>query len=194
MNKRDLKEKHPQIKHVFEINDGFHGKDSLSWGYEKEKQNVYYLHGALHLIDSYTVVNKIKNNELDNLITIIQDNLEQDKYPLIVAEGSSKEKLAKIKHNEYLNYCYQNMNCIQGNLVIHGHSFAKNDRHIFDLINANTNIKNIYISIFNPETNYQTISDKAIEIFRKRLDKDSLQLYFYDALSTNIWSNSPIEI
>lgn len=192
MNKSDLIIKYPKLNNIFEINDGFHGREYLTWGYKKEEQNIFYLHGALHLVDNFTSVNKIKNNEFDSLTSIIQENLEQDKYPLIVAEGSSKEKLAKIKHNEYLNYCYQNLGCIQGNLIIHGHSLEKNDRHIFDLINTNTNIKNIYISIFDPESNYQTISDKAINIFRKRLDQNSLQIFFYDALSTKIWSDLPI--
>ena len=141
MNKNDLKQKYPLIKNVYNINDGFHGSTSLTWGYNKEKQNVFYLHGALHLVEGYINVVKIKNNEIDNLISIIQSNLERNCFPLIVAEGSMVEKLRKIKHNEYLNYCYDKLSCIEGNLIIYGHSLAENDNHIFKQISNNINIK-----------------------------------------------------
>lgn len=193
MNKNDLKQKYPQIKNVYKINDGFHGSTSLTWGYNKEEQNVFYLHGALHLVEGYINVVKIKNNEIDNLISIIQSNLERNCFPLIVAEGSKIEKLRKIKHNEYLNYCYDKLSCIEGNLIIYGHSLAENDNHIFKQISNNINIKNIYISVYDPENNYEMVSGKALNIFRERMDKTPLKLKFFDAGTTNVWSNNSLK-
>lgn len=193
MNKNDLKNKHPKIKHIYDMNDGFHRNGHLTWGYKKKLQNVFYLHGALHLIDEDIKIIKIENRENSNLISIIQSYLEANCFPLIVAEGSSNEKLIKIKHNEYLNYCYNSLSCIEGNLVIYGHSLADNDEHILKQIAGNINIKNIYVSVHDPENNYETISEKALNIFRKRIDKTPLKLNFFDAGTTNVWSNNSLK-
>jgi hypothetical protein len=103
-------------------------------------QNVHYLHGAMHLYDAgsqlqkYTWVNTGKA-----LVDQANEALARDLFPLFVAEGSSDQKLAKIQHSAYLPHNYKSFCsvCSQGGktgtaLFIFGHSLAGTDRHILD--------------------------------------------------------------
>ena len=73
--------------------------DYVMWHGESHanSQNVYYLHGAMHLYDAglqlqkYTWVNTGKA-----LVDQADEALAHDLFPLFVAEGSSDQKLAKI--------------------------------------------------------------------------------------------------
>jgi hypothetical protein len=67
------------------------------------KQNTWFLHGALHLFDAGTEIQKYTwvNTGL-RLIDQIRDALKRDYFPTFVAEGTSNEKLIRIRHNDYL--------------------------------------------------------------------------------------------
>lgn len=68
-------------------------------------QNIHYLHGALHLFDAghqlqkYTWVNTGKA-----LVDQANEALKSNLFPVFVAEGNSKSKLAKIRHSAYLHH------------------------------------------------------------------------------------------
>jgi Domain of unknown function (DUF4917) len=61
--------------------------------------------------------------------------LAADLFPVFVAEGESKQKLAKIQHSAYLHHSYKSfcteMQGANKALFVYGHSLAENDRHIF---------------------------------------------------------------
>ena len=161
LNREDFLKRYPN-REIFEMDDGFRPYyNELAWK-EKEKQNVFYLHGALHIYKwDYGLVFKPQNDGR-YLRNIIKDNIYNNKYPLIVTEGSSKNKLNKIlkENNEYLSYCYSKLNGIKDILFIHGHSLDKKDKHIFDAISKNLTIKRVYISLCSKEK-YQDKREKA---------------------------------
>lgn len=163
--------------------------DDCIWCLDRWEQNIYYLHGGLHLFydtkNTYKLTYNANNNQ-----TIIDKTkywLERGTSPLVITEGNSDDKLKWITGNNYLNYCYEQLYQIQGVLFIHGHSLDNKDKHIFDAINANTNINAVYISIFDPVTNEATIRQKASELFPERIDNQSLAVDFYNAQSVALW-------
>lgn len=159
--------------------------DELCW-YKSTKQNIFYLHGALHLFDNGYDIVKAETTSEENLMDIIKKRLDNEQYPLIVAEGSSEEKLNKISHNKYLQNALDDLRYVNGNLFIHGHSLDENDRHIFNAINSSGYLKQIFISVFEPEKNFKQIQQKALSIFIDG-QHNHKNIFFYDAESANVW-------
>ena len=161
--------------------------EDFTW-YKTKKQNIFYLHGALHIFDNDYDIVKAETSSEENLMDIIKEYLKNNQYPLIVAEGSSKEKLNKISHNKYLQNALDNLRYVKGNLFIHGHSLDENDKHIFDAINSFRNLKQIFISVFEPEKNFEQMQQEALSLFidGQHNPKD---IFFYDAESANVWES-----
>ncbi|MBM7073490.1 DUF4917 family protein [Shewanella sp. 202IG2-18] len=146
-------------------------------------QNVYFLHGGLHLYDTGSKIEKHRFNA-DHDVSIIdkvRDNLDLGNFPLFVSEPSSQKKLEKIKHNPYLNDCYKSLGKLGGELFIHGHSIDENDKHIFDQIN-NSDISKVYVSIFGDESSDANKVSKANAT--RFID---VPVVFYDASTAPIW-------
>lgn len=107
----------------------------LIWGKHKGTQNVHYLHGALPLFDAGRDIIKLEWNGTDYLLDVIKKKIDEGSYPVFVAAGTSDEKMQHIRHNQYLNYCYDRLCSINGSLVVLGFRFGDNDTHIIDAIN-----------------------------------------------------------
>ena len=74
----------------------------MRWGKHKEKQNIFYLHGALHLFD---MLNEIVKQEYDGknyLMEQVQKLMNKGTYPIFVTAGNGDEKLNHIKHNLHI--------------------------------------------------------------------------------------------
>lgn len=106
--------------------------------------SVSYLHGAIFLYKTSKNCKKIIANEDQDLVTTITEYKE--KPPLIVSEGASNDKYKKIKEVPYLKQSLQRLSNIQGNIVIYGSSISENDNHIWQCINENSNVKQVFVS------------------------------------------------
>ena len=158
-------------------------------------QNVHYLHGAMHLYDAgaelqkYTWVNTGKA-----LVDQANEAIAANFFPVFVAEGESRQKLAKIKHSAYLHHSYKSFHgiCRQGAktaLFIFGHSLAENDRHILHRI-GRSKLAHVFVSLFgDPDSpaNRQ-IRANADAIGRLRAEGAApLKIDFFDAASAQVW-------
>ncbi len=98
-------------------------------------QNVYYLHGALHLFDGGADLHKytwIKTGV--RLIDQVREAMTNDLFPVFVAEGHSSEKRRKIRHLGYLQRGERSLYSCTKPMFIYGHSMAENDDHILRAI------------------------------------------------------------
>src|SRR6202035_1072609 len=122
--------------------------DFVSWDIEKtDSQNLFYLHGALHIFDAGSELQKFTwINTGIKLIEQIRNALDDKKFPLFVSEGTSSEKMDKIMHSNYLSRGMRSFSKIGGNLFIYGHSLADNDKHILNLI-PKSKIKRLFVSL-----------------------------------------------
>lgn len=97
---------------------------------QSHDQNMWFLHGALHIFDAGVEIQKYTwRNTGVRLIDQIREALTHDYFPLFVSEGTSAEKYRHIRHNDYLAKAYRSFSSIQGALFIFGHSLAENDDH-----------------------------------------------------------------
>jgi hypothetical protein len=166
--------------------------DYVSWDPDNSKrQTVRYLHGALHLYDTDTEMKKYTwvNTQIP-LIEQIRAALEQEYYPVFVSEGTSDEKVERIRHNDYLCKMYRAFTEIQGTLIVFGHSLDECDGHIFaDRIGRHGKTSHLYVSLFgDPEgDSNREIIRRASELSGLRNGRKPLEVKFFDADTVSIW-------
>lgn len=153
---------------------------------------VHFLHGALHLFDAGSVIQKytwIRTGE--TLVNQAREAMEADKFPIFVSEATSDQKKSKIRHNAYL---YQGLKQLASNakqrnscFFIHGHSLADNDDHILNEIGRRCG--KIYVSLYgDPDSDAnKKIKHKATNLAELRSPPPPSDVKFYDAESANVW-------
>lgn len=168
-------------------------------GYAGHGQRVYYLHGGLHLYDAGDTLKKITWSRTGiPLVEQIRSALADNIYPLVVTEGSSEEKLARIEHSPYLHKGLKSLQNIQGTLFIHGHSLAPNDEHVLARIER-SKVEHVYISLHgDPDSGLnQRIRNRGELMTERRAERESakqarwrkqLEVKFYDADSALVWT------
>jgi len=184
-----------ELAPAVEADDGFRTPDEgpleyVSWEVEKtDYQNIFYLHGALHVFDAESEIKKYTwVNTGVPLIDQIRDALLHNLYPLFVAEGESKQKLARIKHNEFLGRAYRSFAKIGGALYVYGHSMAANDEHIIRLIEKNK-VAQLYVGLYGDPMNdgNQRVIKRSLKIPEARPARRPLEVAFFDAASAQVW-------
>ena len=152
-------------------------------------QNLWFLHGALHVFDAGTEVRKFtwKNTGIA-LIDQIRDAINRNYYPIFVAEGTSDEKLERIRHSDYLAKAYRSFQEIQGSLFIYGHSLAPNDEHFLRIIEKGK-IKHIFVGLYgNPESKEnKKIIKRATLMTANRNGKNVLNCSFFNSETAKVW-------
>lgn len=164
----------------------------VEWEIQKsDRQNVYYLHGALHIFDTGSQLQKYTWIHTGvPLIQQIRKALEQEKYPLIVAEGSSDKKMDAINHSNYLSRCYRSFAHIGGSVFMFGFSLAENDYHILRLFEKNT-VQKLYVGIYGdpdrPENKRILATAMTLPELRKQ-QRTKLEVEAYQAESASVWA------
>lgn len=127
------------------ITDGFIGD---KWEQDND-QSIFYLHGALHLIENSDKTLKVTQDEFKKMIDKVKEKWDEGYEPLTVLESAPEAKIERINQSPYLTKCFNKFKNISGTLVTHGLSFMNSDQHIVDAINNNTELEKIYIGYFN---------------------------------------------
>lgn len=156
---------------------------------QSHEQNMWFLHGALHVFDSGTEVQKYTWNRTGiRLVNQIRDALSRDFFPLFVAEGSSSEKLERIRHSDYLAKAYRSFQEIQHCLFVYGHSLAANDEHYLRLI-ENGKLSHVFVGLYGDSASEvnRRIVERANAMRLARRGRRELKLDFYDSESAHVW-------
>ena len=159
-----------------------------------ETQNLFFLHGALHIYYAGSELRKLTWEKVP-LIEQIQGALKRGEwFPLMVAEGKSEQKLTRIKRDTYLSRAYQGLSSLDGALFLHGLSLGEKDQHVLTAISGeNSRLTHLFISIFeSPESDDDSkrIKEEAKRIADQRNalgSKAKLEVCFYDAKTARVW-------
>ena len=187
-----------QIDH----DDGFrHPEDDpdqpwVSWQ-QGNQATVSYLHGALHLFDAGSEITKYTWSKTEKpIVEQIRQALDEEKYPLFVAEGTTASKKARIMHSGYLHKAHRSFESCCGSgsnaIVIYGHSLADNDDHVLRSI-AKGNAGCILVSIYGDAASAanKAIMAKAEQLVQLRGPakgkRQALDVIYYDAASAKVW-------
>jgi hypothetical protein len=165
-------------------------EDYVVWDVQNTKgQRIFYLHGALHIYDAGADLLKFTWSKTKvALVDQIKSSLAKRNYPLIVTEGTSKQKQDRIQHSGFLNRAYRSFSEIRGSLFIYGHSLAENDEHLLNLIDKGR-IKKLFIGIYGDpasEDNRRMIA-RAKLVPMRRDNGVGVEVHFFDAKSAHVW-------
>lgn len=139
--------------------DGF--VNNKKWKQEDvANQTLYFLHGALHLVENFESTEKIQADDDGKMLDNIEKAWQKGYESLIVLEGSAQDKKNRIASSPYLKSCFESFENIKGNLVSFGLAFEDSDNHIVEAINNNPNLENIYIGGFTEKEINEKIKPK----------------------------------
>jgi hypothetical protein len=154
-------------------------------------QPVYYMHGALHLIvDGSGNIRKLTQSDggqtlLEQFGRQIPDDPEA--RPLLISEGSARDKLRAIEGNDYLAHVYETFRAEDRPLVIFGNKLGAEDRHLVDAINDDSE-RPVAVSIRKKDK--KRMREEMATIAAK-LETDAL--YFFDS-STHPLGSSQLRV
>lgn len=168
----------------YKTDDGFRWPNT--WNVTGTKQDVFFLHGGLHIYDNGLGIRKHScTDDGETIIEQVRDNLNKGKFPLFVSEPNDSKKKEKIEHSPYLYHAFRSLKKLDHTLFIHGHSMDENDKHIFDQI-ASSGVRKIYVSIFGDENTAANKKSKANAL--AYLASPTVTVDFYQAETAPIWA------
>lgn len=171
--------------------DGFGPfEDEIVWQ-KRLPQHVHFLHGALHLFVEDRKLKKLNFKQHGPMLSEVKRPINIDKYPLIVTEGSSAEKKARIDRSAYLSTTLERFEAISSALFIHGVSMSPNDNHIFEKIESEkSKIQALYVGVHGSQTSESSEAlMRRVMLMQKRRRQTGkkLKTRFYDAESAHVW-------
>jgi hypothetical protein len=189
----------PQI----EFDDGFRQPEDgpeewVSWESNRHGQNLFYLHGGLHIYQSGHEIRKFTwSNTGIALMDQIREALDEHKFPLYVAEGTWQEKLERIRRSDFLGRARRSFQEIGGTLFVYGMSFSENDSHILDAI-ARSKVEQVFASIYGDPTSKQNkeLKARAETLVAQREQRGgrkakAIAVEFFEAESAEVWGSAP---
>lgn len=105
-----------------------------------KKVPVYFLHGALHLVvGSSDATWKLRQTDLDTILDQFGKPIKGDAKarPLLVTEGSARDKLTAIEDNAYLSHALERLTGRELPLVVFGSSLSEHDSHLAGALSEN---------------------------------------------------------
>lgn len=188
-----------EIAPPLNFDDGFRTpdegeRDYVTWEPENTyNQDLYYLHGALHIFDDRTEIQKFTwINTKTRLTEQIRSALRNEMYPLFVAEGNQSQKFDNIRHSDFLSKAYRSFLNIRNTLFIYGHSLHPSDEHFLRCIEKGY-LDQLFISIYGDplEEDNQRVINRARQLSRNREEEKEehpLDVRFFDAESASVWN------
>lgn len=140
---------------------------------------TYFMHGALHLIvDGEGRTRKLTGAD-QTLLEQFGKPIPSDPEarPLLITEGSARDKLRAIEGNDYLSHAYEALKERSGALLVFGHSLGEQDRHLIDAINSNPD-RPVAISMIREDSEH--LRERQSEIWG-RLKTKAEDVCFFDA-------------
>lgn len=164
------------------LTDGFSNDTGpLRWK-KGRRQRLWFLHGALHLIDEGPgQVGKAKHQPGRTLVEQLRDRIVEDRWPLVVFEGTAAQKRERIEGNAYLRQAVRRLSEIKGALVVFGASFADSDAHIREVLARHTSLHTVYVSAFGNPASVRRLREAVDDV------DGEIEVVGYAAASVGLW-------
>lgn len=170
--------------------DGFSGRERMTWGPSKPC-NVFFLHGALHIYRTATDTAKVKHRRGRRMADQIKDRIRSGEYPLVVTEGTSEEKKARIQGSDYLTAAHRALSRTEGALFVHGAAMDEKDEHVFSpLASRGSRVTELYVALHSGSDavrNAQT-QEVARRLEQQRASTNNpMAVRFYRSETARVW-------
>ena len=174
-----LQEENSLVPPGLPVDDGFAQKGSNFYfddsidllGTERNaQQNLFFLHGAFHIVHKNRKTEKITQQQTKAFRKRLEEIIGSQSCNVIcVLTGTSDDKKSQIDGSNYLSACFSKLEKLNGNLVIFGSSLSKKDKHIFDSINENSKVSVVYVG--TSKKNFDKTANNARDLFKEKTIK-----------------------
>jgi hypothetical protein len=107
----------------------------------------------------------------------------RSQLPLIVAEGTAVQKIARIRSVPYLHRCYRELAGLGGSLFIFGHGVSTNDSHIYDAI-CESRVRKVFFCVHKPAERLGAMREELARYVERAKD---IEWSYVDAATANVW-------
>lgn len=156
--------------------------------------DLVYLHGALHIYRHQGRLTMLRYKEGARLVDQIRERLARDEFPLLVAEGNSQMKSARIRSNPYLRDALTSfraaLNHPNNVLFTFGHSLGAVDAHLLQAIGSRK-LGAVYIGAFGGLRSED--GERAVDWARNwgsqraAAGRPGLRVAVYDSRICHVW-------
>lgn len=173
------------------FDDGFRRRGDRVVHDAPEQQNIYWLHGALHLREEgwfgdRPATVKATWAEDGPLIDYVRDAIEDSAYPLVVTEGTWMQKVRAIRRSPYLSHCIQGLRTASGALVTFGWGMNPNDDHILAGV-ASSRIATLYLGVRGNTRGVRLAEVRAAGDILRARSGDRLSVHLWDTNTATVW-------
>lgn len=173
--------------------DSHEGQRHGVWDPNKAPSLVY-LHGGLHLYDASEGQIMLRYDGERSLIGQSRKLLARGRFPVIVAEGTSQNKVARIQRSKYLKrmsrYLMTGFKDPNAVLFTYGHSLSERDAHLLRSVGEGC-INAVYVGAYGGLGGDQSnaVHDWAAAWSEARVNcaKPPLQVWVYDTSAFSPW-------
>jgi Domain of unknown function (DUF4917) len=140
---------------------------------------IYFLHGALHLVVAGDgTVFKLTRQRISTLLDQFGQPIDGDPNarPLLVTEGSARDKLEVIEGNDYLAHCLEELQDNDLDTVVFGSALGAEDAHIAAALSENPD-RAVAVSMLPGGTKGERLA-KQMDIYGR---VEVAELIFFDA-------------
>ena len=174
------------VADLFPGSDAFDVERADGWLASNPQPKILFLHGALHLWRSLSSNAEGKHTAGPDasLLDAIRASVEEpDLVPLFISEGSSAEKVARIRSSQYLSFTLRALADTDTPLTVLGQALLNVDRHIRDAIQQHPDRKvaiGVYVDDIEDATARSTELTVRANEMRGRLPK-CRDVVFFDS-------------
>lgn len=162
-------------------------------------QNVFYLHGALHLflneqLGQLQKVTWVRTEEA--LLAQIRERLAAGSFPLVVTEGTAEAKRSKILQSDYLGRNLRSLANVKGGILVYGLGFSDNDDHLKDAI-LNSKATRLAVSLYgdgDSESNLRLrktmnglVMERQAQVEASKGRRAGLEVQYFSSESVSLW-------
>lgn len=153
-----------------------------------DQQNVSWLHGALHFRERVVAGRPTETTKLewdrDTIVDGVRKNLRRGDFPLVVMEGTWKEKQRRINRSSYLSACFQRLRYLSGVLVTLGWAFSTNDKHILSALER-SDITQMFVGLFGDPANAS--NSEVIGTASAFENRTGVPVEYWDVSTATVW-------
>jgi hypothetical protein len=150
------------------------------------RQNLFYLHGAMHLFRRDQLTEKIYYATGGAVRDQIAERINDGKFPLVVIGGETAQKIDAIGSSPYLSHCFRCFCKKPTALVTFGVKFGTQDQHLVSRIRQSNTLEKVYLGVYSDEDMISAAGTKAT-IEQPRENRQIIDVVLYDASTFNPW-------
>jgi len=153
-----------------------------------DSSNFLFPHGALFLNRDGISATKVRSSKYNPILAVVESNIQNGIFPMVVSEGTGSQKETVIRGNEYLTYCFERLQQTEGTVFTFGCSFMdQKDEHIIKQL-LRSPAEKIVVGEYAPDrAKAIRLLNEFEQVQKKKGGRRRVPVYIADTSGVNVW-------